>query len=88
MAKPSPTSWSTWKWNIVLTRKLAVKWILTCSVKLENITEDTYEVQSCKSSIKLNLPIQVGFFVDQYAKLCMMQFYYDFLDEYLERADF
>jgi len=45
-------------------------------------------VQSCNNSIKLNLPIQVGFFVDQYAKLCMMQFYYDFLDEYLERADF
>ena len=33
--------------------------------KLENITEDTYEVQSCKNSIKLNLPIQVGIFVCQ-----------------------
>ena len=30
--------------------------------KLENITEDTYEVESCKKSVKLNLPIQVGFF--------------------------
>ena len=45
--------------------------------KLENITEDTYEVQSCKKSIKLNLQIQVG-----------LQFYYDFLDKYLDRADF
>ena len=56
--------------------------------KLENITEDTYEVESCKKTVKLNLPIQVGFFVYQYAKLRMLQFYYDFLDKYLERADF
>ena len=56
--------------------------------KLENITEDTYEVESCKKTIKLNLPIQVGFFVYQYAKLRMLQFYYDFLDKYLDRADF
>ena len=46
--------------------------------KLENITEETYEVQSCKKTIKLNLPIQVGFFVYQYAKLRMLEFYYDF----------
>ena len=56
--------------------------------KLENITEDTYEVQSCKNSINFNLPMQVGFFVYQYAKLCMLQFYYDFLDKYLDCADF
>jgi len=30
--------------------------------KLENITKDTYEVESCKKTIKLNLPIEVGFF--------------------------
>ena len=56
--------------------------------KLENITEDTYEVESCKKTVKLNLTIQVGFFVYQYAKLRMLQFYYDFLDKYLDRADF
>ena len=48
--------------------------------KLENITEDTYEVQSCKNSMKLSLPIQVGFFLYQYAKLRMLQCY-DFLDK-------
>ena len=36
--------------------------------KLDNITEDTYEVESCKKTIKLNLPIQILFFVYQYAK--------------------
>ena len=56
--------------------------------KLENITKDTYEVESCKRTIKLDLPIQVGFFVYQYAKLHMLQFYYDFLDNYLDHADF
>ena len=56
--------------------------------KLENITEDTYEVLSCKKSIKINLPFQDGFFVYQYAKLRMLQFYYDFFDKYLDRADF
>ena len=28
---------------------------------LDSITEETYEVGSCKKTIKLNLPIQVGF---------------------------
>lgn len=41
-----------------------------------------------KKTIKLNFPIQVGFFVYQYAKLHMFQFYYDFLDKYVDRADF
>ena len=45
--------------------------------KLDSITEDTYEVESCKKNIKLNLPSQIGFFVYQYAKLRMLQFYYD-----------
>ncbi|CAH3118846.1 unnamed protein product [Porites lobata] len=56
--------------------------------KLDNITEDTYEVESCKKTIKLNLLSQIGFFVYQYAKLRMLQFYYDFLDKYLDRSDF
>ena len=56
--------------------------------KLDNITEDTYKVESCNKTIKLNLTIQVGIFLYQYAKLRMLQFYYDFFDKYLDRADF
>ena len=56
--------------------------------KLDNIPENTYEVQSCKKTIKLNLPSQIGFFMYQYAKLRMLQFYYDFFDKYLDRSDF
>lgn len=55
---------------------------------LDSITEETYEVESCKKAIKLNLPIQVGFFVYQYAKLHMLHVYYDFVDKYLDHADF
>ena len=38
--------------------------------------------------IRLDLPLQVGFFVYQYAKLRMLQFYYDFLDKYIDSSDF
>lgn len=54
--------------------------------KLDNITAETYEVESCKKSVKLR--IQVGFFVYQYAELRMLQFYYDFLGKHLDRSDF
>ena len=56
--------------------------------QLDPIDEETYEVQSFKKVIKLDLPIQVGFFVYQYAKLRMLQFYFDFIDKYLDRSDF
>lgn len=32
--------------------------------------------------------MQIGFFVYQYAKLRMLQFYFGFLDKYLDRSDF
>jgi hypothetical protein len=47
-----------------------------------------YEVEAAKQRIKLDLPTQLGYFILQYAKLRMMQFYYDFLDRYLDRSDF
>ena len=38
-----------------------------------------------KSVVKYTLPLHIGFFVYQYAKLRMLQFYYDFVDRYVER---
>ena len=32
--------------------------------------------------------MQIGFFVYQYAKLRMLQFYFDFMNKYLDRNDF
>ena len=56
--------------------------------QIDQIEENTFEVQSCKKKIKLNLPMQIGFFVYQYAKLRMLQFYFDFMDKYPDRSDF
>jgi len=50
--------------------------------------DDYYEVEAAKSSISLDLPTQLGYFILQYAKLRMLQFYYDLLDKYVDRSDF
>ena len=41
-----------------------------------------------KRKIRLDLPIQLGYFILQYAKLRMLEFYYDFMDCYVDRSDF
>jgi hypothetical protein len=51
-------------------------------------TDDYYEVEKAKTKIRLNLPVQIGYFILQYAKLHMLQFYYDFLDKFVDRVDF
>ena len=56
--------------------------------KLDIIEDDFYEVSKTKTSIKMNLPIQIGFFVYQYAKRRMLEFYFDFIDKYIDRSDF
>ncbi|KAJ8031107.1 hypothetical protein HOLleu_27721 [Holothuria leucospilota] len=53
--------------------------------ELNEISTGCYEVESAKRSIAMDLPIQIGFFVYQYAKLRMLEFYYDFLDKYFDR---
>ena len=45
--------------------------------------ERIYEVTENYKHIRLNQPIQIPFFVYQYAKMKMLQFYYDLLDHYL-----
>lgn len=41
-----------------------------------------------KKIVKWGLPLQIGFFVYQYAKLRMLQFYYDCLLKYVDKSDF
>ncbi|XP_072019713.1 uncharacterized protein [Amphiura filiformis] len=55
---------------------------------LTQITDDCYEVVLAKTKIRHDLPIQIGFFVYQYAKVRVLQFYYDCLDVYIDRSDF
>ena len=58
--------------------------------KLECLDEEEeyYELELAKQKIKLDLPIQLGYFILQYAKLRMLEFYYDFMDVYVAREDF
>ena len=55
---------------------------------LEEIDDGVYELKSAKKRIKMNLPIQIGFFVYQYAKLRMLQFYYEVIDHFLDRSKY
>ena len=45
-------------------------------------------MEMAKSSVNWNLPNQIGFFTYQYAKLRMLEFYYDCIDYYIDRSDF
>ena len=52
--------------------------------QLDVVTDTAYEVQMSKRVVKYTLPLHIGFFVYKYAKLCMLQFYHDFIDRYVE----
>ena len=56
--------------------------------QLDVVVDNAYEVEMNKSTVTYALPIHVGFFVLQYAKMRILQFYYDFIDKYLERPLF
>ena len=56
--------------------------------QLDPITETVYQLTLNKKSITFGLPLQIAIMVYQYAKLRMLQFYYDFLDYYIERPLF
>ena len=56
--------------------------------QLDVVTEDAYEIETNKSVVKYTLPLHIGLFVDQYAKLRMLHFYYDVVDRYVERPLF
>ena len=55
---------------------------------LNPITETLFEVQSFKKKIVFDLPLLTVFFVYGYAKLRMLQFYYDCLLEFVDRKNF
>ena len=55
---------------------------------IDEIADNIVEIQCAKSKIKLDVPISVGFFVLEYAKLKLLTFYYDFLLQFLDDEDF
>ncbi len=55
---------------------------------LHSVGGGMYEVDMFRKAINLNLPLQIGFFVYQYAKLRMLEFYFDFLMQFVAPRDF
>ena len=56
--------------------------------QLDVVTDDAYEITSSKACMTYDIPLHIGFFVYQFAKLRMLQFYYDFIDRHVERPMF
>ena len=55
---------------------------------LSELPNDYYSVEKTKKKINLDLLVHLSVFNLNYAKLQMLEFYYDFLDYYLHREDF
>ena len=52
--------------------------------RLDHINDQSYEVGLAKAEIELREPIIVGFFIPQYAKLRMLELYYNFFERFCE----
>jgi hypothetical protein len=55
---------------------------------LEELYGQKYEVTSTKREIRMDLPLQIGVAVYHLEKLRMLDFYYNFIDKYIDRSDF
>jgi hypothetical protein len=56
--------------------------------ELTELANDCFEIESAKRRIQLDQPVQCAFFILNYAKLHLLQFYYNFLDKYVDRSDY
>ena len=56
--------------------------------KTDVIGDDIYEVQLVKAKIKLDLPVHLGVYLLQMAKLHMLKFHYDVFDKYVPRQHY
>ena len=52
--------------------------------RLNTVEKDLYEVKLLKSTIEHREPIIVRFFILQYAKLRMLELYYNFFDKFCD----
>ena len=55
--------------------------------RLEEMDDDVYQVESLSASVKIDLPLVIGLFVLQHAKLLIMSFIYDFIKVYFPTED-
>ena len=54
----------------------------------DEVADGVYRVEKRKKTITINRFFQGGIVVYQLAKLSMLEFYYDFLDRYVDRCDY
>ena len=55
---------------------------------LNELDDELFEIEQAKAKIRLDLPISLGYFILQYAKLRMLEFYYDCLLTHVNKCDF
>lgn len=55
---------------------------------LNELHSEIFQIEMAKKTISLDLPTHLSYFILQYAKLRILQFYYDCVDTYLERSNF
>ena len=55
---------------------------------MTGLPDGCYKVEKTKKKINHDFPIHISAFILNYAKLRMLEFYYDFLDYYLSCEDF
>ncbi len=65
-----------------------MRFIFDTICDIQRLSKQHLQVTSKKKSIKYNLPIQLGFFVYQYAKLRMLAFFFDVIDRFISREDY
>ena len=56
--------------------------------RMNEISEDIYETELFKTRLNMDVPIQIGFAILNYAKLSLLKFYYNFLLKFVGRENF
>ena len=57
-------------------------------MSIEELNDNVFEIELSKKKIKLDTPIIIGIPILQIAKLCMLQFYYDLMQEFFHDSSF
>ena len=55
---------------------------------MQELNHNIFEVETYKSRLTLDTPVQIGFFILQYAKLRMLEFYHDCIVKYFNPNSF
>ncbi|KAI8821056.1 uncharacterized protein EV422DRAFT_496303 [Fimicolochytrium jonesii] len=72
----------------IVSEKQLARQVRKTTYKQLTVLDQMFEMDFTKKSYEQYLPLQIGFMVYGYAKLRMLEFYYDFLDVYVPREKF